>query len=450
MTARIASVTAIRPETLEEKAVWYYLLGTYGWYLLGAQYLLVWGLAWGLTAYLVWRWWWPVVSGRRSPADQGITEVRVPLPVWIWIATMVAMLVPIAIGHLNFQLGLPRIVASTVEWSREWALFALFPLIGCFRIRPQVLYRGVSIVCVQSLFVAALCYAAALVGLPEDVYVSPLSVGGGGTQLYSVSLYLQEYGSAIPRLYLFAPWCPALGSVGAMYFFLANRDPDPRWRWFGCLGAAVMVVSSVSRLAIIALPLAAIATWYLVNIARPAVLMASAFGSFGLGAIAPLLTNVLGAWWQQFRSLRADSSNVREAINRIGLYRWWNDAPMWGHGLVAPGLSVTHGMPIGTHNTWIGLLFRHGIVGCTLFTIPAVWSAAHLLLLARDKATARVAIAAGAVLVMFTLSETIESLAYLYWPGLVIFGIAFRESMPAGDRPRLLSHQTSPPQPSHP
>jgi len=28
------------------------------------------------------------------------------------------------------------------------------------------------------------------------------------------------------------------------------------------------------------------------------------------------------------------SSNVREILNNLALYRWWNEAPVWGHGVV--------------------------------------------------------------------------------------------------------------------
>lgn len=425
----MTATTEIRPETLAEKVVWYYLIGTYGFYLLGAQYLVAWVLAWGLTAYLVWQWWWPAVASRGR-----VTRVCVPAAVWVWIAMMIAMLVPIVVGHVNFQLGVGRTIASTIEWSREWALFALFPLIGCFAIRPHIIYRGVCILCLQSLVYAAICYGAAVAGVPEKLYTSPLVALGGGRQLYLVAPYVLEYGTSWPRLLLFAPWCPALGSLGAMYFFLANRDPDRRWRWIGRVGAVVMVVSSVSRLAVVALPVAAIATWYLVNITRPAVLMASAAGSFGLGAFGSLVLAAIDAWWQQFRSLRADSSSVRDALNRIGLHRWMTDAPIWGHGLVGSGLKVTQGMAIGTHNTWIGLLFRHGIVGCAIFVIPVAWSAVHLVLAARNRPTARVALATGIVMLMYALSETIESLAYLYWPMLILFGIAFRESAEVWER----------------
>lgn len=449
MFARVSPTSTVRPETVEEKVVWYYLLSTYGFYVLGAQYITTWFLAWGLAAYLAWRWWWPVVVKQRSPARDMAERIRIPTIVWVWIVAMAAMLVPIVVGHVNFQLGLGRTIASAILWSREWPLFALFPFIGCFYIRPQIIYRGVCILCLQSLLLAPICYGAAFAGLPDPLYVSPLQVAGGPLQYYTVSLFSMGEGGVWPRLELFTPWGPALGCLGAMYFFLANRDPDPRWRWIGRAGALLMVVSSVSRLSVVALPLAAIGTWYLVNMARPAVLIASAVGCFGLGAFGPLVLGVLEAGLARFHALRASSSNVRDTLNRVGLYRWFHDAPIWGHGLPAPGLPITADMPIGSHNTWVGLLFKHGIVGCTIFAIPVAWSAAHLLLAARHYPTARVALATGLVMLMFMLSETIEGLAYLYWPILILFGIAFRESMVP--RSKLVPPVREPlPQPAQP
>ncbi|MEM6447919.1 MAG: O-antigen ligase domain-containing protein [Cyanobacteria bacterium P01_D01_bin.123] len=422
----------MRPETFPERVLWIYLIGTYGFYALGAQYLAAWGLAWCLTGYLVYQWW-------QGKYQSELDRPRVATAVWLWIAGMMLMTVPVVMGHLDFQLGLPRTIASLVKWSREWALFALFPLIGCFRIRPQLIYRGVCIVCLQSLVFAAIGYSSYLIGLPETLYTSPLKLGGGTEALYRVSLFAVEAGNNEPRMLMFAPWAPALGLMGAIYFFLAQHERHTTWRWIGTIGGAVMAVSSLSRLAVVCLPATAFATWYLTNLMRPYVLVLSGIGSFVIGSLAPYLLLWSQELLDRIRDLRRGSSEIREALNRIGLYRWRNDAMWWGHGLAAPGNKLTQDMLIGSHHMWVGLLFRHGIAGLVMFAIPMAWSFAHLAIAAQRQATARAALSVAIVLLCFTLGEGIEGLTYLYWPGLVIMGIAFRESIQA---PMALSRQS--------
>jgi len=44
--------TVIKPQNLEEKVVWYYIIGTYGLYFLGAQFVVA-PVAWLLVLYLL-------------------------------------------------------------------------------------------------------------------------------------------------------------------------------------------------------------------------------------------------------------------------------------------------------------------------------------------------------------------------------------------------------------
>jgi len=43
--------TVIKPQNLEEKVVWYYIIGTYGLYFLGAQFVVAPVMAWLLVLY---------------------------------------------------------------------------------------------------------------------------------------------------------------------------------------------------------------------------------------------------------------------------------------------------------------------------------------------------------------------------------------------------------------
>ncbi len=61
------------------------------------------------------------------------------------------------------------------------------------------------------------------------------------------------------------------------------------------------------------------------------------------------------------------------------------------------------------------------------FGNPLIWSLVELVLKARTSTMAKVGLNMILVLIIFTVGENIDSLSYLYWPGLVILGITFKE-----------------------
>jgi hypothetical protein len=130
-----------------------------------------------------------------------------------------------------------------------------------------------------------------------------------------------------------------------------------------------------------------------------------------------------------FASARASSSKVRDDLQNIGLYRWQTEAPIWGHGDIEPGPKVVQGMPIGSHHTWVGLLFTKGLVGFIALAVPLLLSFIELLIKAQKSKTASAGLSIILVLFFFTFAEVIEGLTYLYWPGLLIMGIAFKEAV---------------------
>jgi hypothetical protein len=84
------------------------------------------------------------------------------------------------------------------------------------------------------------------------------------------------------------------------------------------------------------------------------------------------------------------------------------------------------GMPIGSHHTWFSLLFIKGLVGFTAFLVPMLLSFVSLAIKAHKSATARIALSFLLTLFLFTFNDNQQRLAYLYWPGLIIMGIALK------------------------
>ncbi|MDZ8080633.1 MAG: O-antigen ligase family protein [Nostoc sp. DcaGUA01] len=415
----------MKPQNLEEKVVWYCLIGTYGFYFLGACYFTISIIAWLLTLYLCKKLW--------NQTEYTATEdkITIPLSVWVWIISMLVIEVALVMGHVDFDLGIPKIITSSINWARNWAYLALFPLIGCLNIRPQLLYRGVCIVGLQSLIIIPIFYIAHAIHLPNVLYSSPLQlIGGNDVIFYSVKLYGFEEGNVNQiRLSLFAPWPPALGLVGCIYFLLSSQENNKKWRLIGMIASAAMIVSSVSRLGILCLVTVPVITWLLVNFIEPKVQLAAGVVSLFTGMFAPIIIDSLEIFKEHFSQARADSSKLREVLGRMAL-EGWKEAPIWGHGIIAPrGILFTKFMPIGTHHTWFGLLYEKGAVGLVALAFPLLWSFMDLLYKAYKNQTAKVALGVLIVLFLFTFGEKIEGLVYLYWPGLIIMGIAFKQKI---------------------
>lgn len=411
------------PITLPEALVGYSLIGTYCLYLIGAQFVWIPFLAWLLLGYLVLQWW------QESDTPCG-HKIVLTSPIWVWLVAVVGILFALLMGHLDFDLGLSWTVKSFINrWIRQWALLALFPMIGALSIRPQVIYRAVCILCLQNLVAAILAFVVVFVlKRPDPSFLSPFNAFGGGEIFYSVDLWGTSVDNGTVRMALIAPWSPALGLIGNIYFFLAFQEKNAVWRWVGMAGALAMIVGSLSRLAIVCLPLMCLISWLLHNLSKAWVLFLLSVVSLCSTLLFPQLMLLLETLSDQFTRLRPGSSRTRNALQEIALDRWWQDAPIWGHGTIEPkGPRIVGFMPIGTHHMWVGMLYMHGIVGFFLLSGAFIWSFITLAIRSLHSDLAKQALILLCILLLFSFGENLESLAYMYWPSLIIMGLAYRE-----------------------
>ncbi|MCP3669501.1 MAG: O-antigen ligase domain-containing protein [Gammaproteobacteria bacterium] len=409
------------PQNFEERMIWYSITWTYGFYVIGGLYVLAPVLGWILLFYLLKKLWYQT---EETPEEE---RIRVPPGVWIWIVGMLVMLVALLIGHFDWELGLGKTIKSSIGWAKGWALMAIFPLIGCLNIRPEIIYRAAGIVCLHTLILMPFLYLAYLLGLPQDLYVSPIQiVGGPGPEYFRVSLYNVDPEN-ITRWFLFAPWAPALGFVANVYLLFAIQVKDRKWFWIGVLGSIVMALVCKSRLALVVMILIPLGSLALSQLTRTRTLLLAGGGSLATGLAAPALIQMFEDVSSRFRAARVDSSRVREALGRIAIDRWQGEAPIWGHGIVERGPHLVEYMPIGSHHSWYGLLFVKGAVGFAALAIPLLWSFIELLLKAQTSRPARTGLGMIMLLFLYTFGENLEILAYLFWPGLVLIGIAHKE-----------------------
>jgi hypothetical protein len=433
----------IEPQNFSERAIWISIIWTFGFYAIGGLYILGAVLAWILFAHLCIKLW---KQNDDTPLEERIT---IPWGIRIWIVSMLVMQLALVMGHLDFNLGLGEIIKSTIGWAKGWALLALYPLIGCLNIRAKLMYRAASKICAFTLALSIPFVLAFYIHLPQKLYVSPLrAVGGPGPDFFEVMLYEIDPGERKPRWRLFTPWAPALGFVANIYFFMVLRESDRKLRWLGMAGCLVMCQISASRLALIAMPAVWLITLLLSKLSRPLVIIGLGIASF-IGSIT--LNEIIEAiedFSEKFTAARKDSSRVRAALGRIARYRWENEAPIWGHGVVEKGPHLVEYMPIGSHHSWYGLLYVKGFVGFLALAIPMAWSFADLTVKSQKSESAKVGLSMVLVLFFYTFGENLEILAYLFWPGLVMMGIGFnakdlkdRDSLEASEQLVLVARQ---------
>jgi hypothetical protein len=414
------------PTSFEEKLVWYGLTLTYAFFAIGGLYVSGSILGWLIFAVAMLRWY---INGKEPDA-------YIPAMIWLWIICSLVMLIALIVGHANWDLGMAKTIKSSIGWAKGWALMPLFLVIGAIvKINPDLIIRAVCMLAVHSLIFALISLCALAVGVPGDLFVSPLQlIGGPGEGFFTVSLYGSNPESGGERWRFFAPWAPAAGFMACIFLILCVQEKDKRWRNWGVAGCIVMCLLSKSRagqvIFIMLFPLVSFThkfknpLWLvLMGVMIPAILI-----------LGEPIFEWLNNYYETIKASRPGSTRVRAALETIALQRWQAEAPIWGHGIVEPGPKIVEGMPIGSHHTWYGLLFVKGIVGLLAFAIPLVLTSIYLLFLSYKSDIARSAAFILIVFICYSFFENLEILTYLYWPALLWIGIALNPLKSGGKR----------------
>ncbi len=413
----------MKPQNFEERLVWYSIVGTYGIYFLGillpVNALLGWILFFCLCKRL-----WDQIDG--ADVEQ---RIRIPWVMWIWLISMLVILIAKIVGLDDFGYEKNDFIRGTLGWLITWATLALFPLAGCLNIRPKLIYRAICIICLQSLIIIPFCYVAFFIHLPGVIYSSPLErIFQNGKLYYDVGLYIYTAYNNELRLGLFAPWGPALGLVGTLYLFLAIQETNQKWRWIGIVGAIAMCIVSSSRLAFIAVPAILLGVWSLTNFWRPITQIWAGFVSFLVGIFSAQVIKLTKDFADAVSGSRSESTKIRKALIEVAFERS-KEAPIWGHGNQEASYKALENMPIGSHTTWGGLMFMHGIVGLGAFVVPVICTLITLLIKAQKNQTARVGLSVLLVLIFFSSGESLDALAYLCLPAWLLIGIALKKEI---------------------
>ena len=417
-------MTPITPQNPAETIVWHSLTLTWAFYALGALYVVGPVLAWvlaGLAALSLY-------LGKAIRDDLRATG-PVPWLIWLWIAGMLVMLVALWVGHLDWGLGLKKTIKSSIGWAKGWALLALFPLVGAvLPIRRELLIRAQCVLGLWTLAIAPLLLVAPYIGLPERIFTSPLkAVGGPGPEYFSVYLFTFDPASWTPRWQFYAPWSPFAALLGVISVLFALEERHRGWMLAGLGAGVLMILASKSRMGLVGLVCCTIAPRLLPLVIKSWAWLAlsaiaASFATWGTTAI-----DLGKAGVQGFKSARADSTRVRETLQRIAWERWQTDAKWFGHGTVQPGPHLVEYMPIGSHHTWYGLLFVKGLVGFLALLVPLVAHIVFVLVDAAKNTRGRLPLGILMTLVLLSFGENIEIEAYMLWPALILLGCHIRE-----------------------
>ena len=215
----------------------------------------------------------------------------------------------------------------------------------------------------------------------------------------------------------------------------ANKQPLRNWGFFA---AVLMVLLSQSRMGIFCLVFIPCVCFFLIKLKELKYLIAIAILAPVLAAFIPIIIEIIDQSLQQIHQVRAESSRVRGALERIALERWQNEAPIFGHGIVENGSHYVEYMAIGSHHTWLGLLFIKGIAGFITFAVALVstllWLTIHYFYSynSNNKAqfiACRTSLHLILVLCAYTFTENLEILAYLHWPIFLFLGLTINRTV---------------------
>ena len=401
-------------KNIDEKIIYYVIVCTYPLYLLGGLYLVGPVLAWVLLYHAM-----------ISIFNNRIKANYLSL---IWLLSILLIEVVVVIGSLNTGHSLLMVIKSTIGWAKGWALIGIFIFVGTILpIRYHILQRAITNILWQSLLVSPFLIIVAFLDFPTLLYTSPLKMlGGGGDQFFKVWLYWNDINTGLPRWQLFAPWSPALAFYALLALSIILPRPSDRLKYCAISSAIILILLSESRAGIVILFFLFIiyGVYCFFNIISILVIILISVLIFGV-----FLNEIIGGVFDiinYINSMRSDSSMIRKTLNNIGLYRWYNESFWFGHGNVERGPHIVQFMPIGSHNTFIGLLFIKGIVGLLLYVAPLIITTLYLLFKSFSKRDYLSGFFVILIFFMYSFTENIEILSYIMWPGWLFVGMSLR------------------------
>lgn len=401
---------------IDEKIIYYVITLTYPLYLLGALYLAGPILGWVLLF--------------RCFAHTYTIRTKLNSIAMLWILSILLIEIVLVIGSLNTGHDFLMVIKSSIGWAKGWFLIGIFILAGTILpVSYVVLQKAIINILLQSLVIAIIVVILSFLNSPTLLYTSPLKIlGGGGDQFFKVWIYWFDVNTNMPRWQLFAPWSPALGFYALLALSIILPRPSDKFKYLAMISCVLLVFMSQSRTGVIILLLILGIFFIYYFFDMISILIIVLITIMTLSIFIENIIIYIDIMMEKINRLRSDSSMIRNTLSNIGIYRWQNEAFWFGHGNVEAGPHIVQFMPIGSHNTFIGLLFTKGLVGILLYMVPLIVSICFFTYKSFYK---RDFLAGFFVIVIFTIysfTENVEILSYIMWPGWFFIGLVLRAS----------------------
>ncbi len=344
--------------SLTEQLIYWTIVLTPLWWLLGIQTLLYPGISIGLL----------VIYFDLDKVIRG----SLPACIWAWLAMSIVMIWTAIFGLSNVGFDIQQTASTAVTVFKSYFLIfacATLPFWNCIRV--CVITRAVAWMTTGYLATIAIEMVMLVLGIGKLGLMPPLARMIPGDKL-SLKVAFAEFqpffNIPLPRTSIYTPDPPILGVCAVLCFFICLGETDHRLRRFALAGCLVALLVSFSRLAWVCLPLALLITaCFHSRLARQGPLWVASFTALLCSIWGLTFSELVKKPLEVFNNARGPSSADRETVVRKTLEAW-QQSPWIGWGI--PTLRYKwyiYDVYLGSFSTYAGVLYLHGIVGFIFF-----------------------------------------------------------------------------------
>ena len=371
------------------------------------------------------------------------------LPAFLLVAYMMVYAASLAANASNHEAS--RIVAGGYNLT-IWFMGLISFLVGSAsnwkdwsRPLARISAASFAALALVGLLIIVAWYGLGLRRLEFDTPVSLIVERTGGFPHLMASSTLNilgadwRLGDLSPRTAALGPYATATAAMYLIFlpFYLAikpRRLPGLVAKWVVLILASYAFYCAFSRLSMVAIIIGA-AAWLVLR-RRDRILLMAPLALAGIAILVPLADTL----FESFNDVRAGSSETRFALYSFQIERVLEQSPLLGLGVKER--IAQFAVPIGSHSTYFGALYKTGLIGLclvVLFQLSILLSWLTRMLTVQDREARAFLSKCGVALIgmsVWMIGEDIDApqmvaFAYFLIAGLV-FSIPRRRSQKMG------------------
>ena len=362
------------PLSLSERVIYWTIILTPIWWLMGIQPLLYPAVMIGLLSV-------------HFSLDK-LIEKPFPIAVWAWLAMSIAMLWTAALGINDMGFNLQVALAAMVTFIKSYFLiFACLALPFFARVRVEVITRATARMTAGFLVTIAIQVAMLFLKIGGSGYtplLASLLPGDKGSLRVQFAILSKFLGVLFPRTVLYTPDPPILGICTVLCFLICLGETNKSLRKFALAGAFSALLVSSSRSALLGLPLALLMGFcFESDLFRQLSLWLTSLTLVGCSILGLTFKELLEKPMEGFDKVRdnsADSSGERALVVQRTLEAW-QQSPWIGWGVIRGKAHLYEDVYIGlgSFSTYSAVLYLNGIfgfialIGAMVLTLFAVY-----------------------------------------------------------------------------